>query len=177
MQIGPTYTASQLSASSSSSLLTSGKTTADFMSSSLTNLILLHPARQRRARVDWTDKQLRTCESTSRLWLNVHSTSTEVAVIIFMSRYIFEHKRNYLGLTGSPSPSDTDEDRYVSAQTTRLNRSWRQALNPCSGTFLTHRIAQYSQVPGGQVNHQRCLRVGRVSKEVTAKIVMVGFSV
>lgn len=36
--------------------------------------------RQRRARVDWADSRLRTCERIRRPLLNVRSTSTEVAI-------------------------------------------------------------------------------------------------
>ena len=75
---------SQSAASSSSSPFTSGRTAATFTSSSLTYPIKLHTPTQRRARIDWTDKRLCTCESRSWPWLNVHSTSIDMAVILYM---------------------------------------------------------------------------------------------
>jgi len=176
MYVSHNQSASQPIASSSSSLSTSGNLAADFTSSSSTNPILLHPPRQRRTRIDWTDKQLRTCKSMRRPWLKVRSTSTKVAVIFFMSRSIRKHKRSsYLGLTSNLLPSNKDEDRYVSIQTTRPNHPWHQPLVPCSRTFPTHRVALDYRVPGALVNRQRCLLVTCTSNEMSANFVTVSF--
>ena len=74
-----TFIESQSSANSSSFPSTAGKTAAAFTSLSCTYPNTLHTPTHRSARVDWTDSRLRMWESSSRPWLNVRSTWTDVA--------------------------------------------------------------------------------------------------